>query len=681
MGRRGGLRGRPGFVIIILFAACLTTFCLSWTLLSSAAKEVDSVKRSSWFKYSNNLKEISETNEQVSRRHGQGKDYSLGETFTSKAFAAPVFHQYVAADDKELTNESVASKESIKATVKIETQSFQADAKKLDWQLHTSIAKTVTSMEKYVHLDLKGAPPKMNYLMLFIRLVKRLGATGLLVEYEDMFPYTGILEHIRADNAYSKENINELVKFAEEAGLTLVPLIPTFGHMEFVLKSEFSKLRESDYTPQVIDITQSASYELISEMIKQVLEHHPRAKYLHIGCNEVYELGKGASATEMQLKNLTTSQMFLQHVMRVAEIVRNQASRVTPLIWDDELRQIHSEDLEVSGLPFMVEIVVWQYSGDVLHTIGNDVWDKYARLFKAVWIASSFKGSNEAGHIFTEPVHHLNNQLSWLNLIEAYNTRLTFRGVVLAGRQRYDHFSTLCELLPVAVPSLAVCLATMVNGGFTKDIHKSTSKLIRCNRPLEMTLSTHHHRDAYDCVFPGYELHYAVKGLYKLTVHGPDTRNRVEAWLSDYQVAHAFSNPGQLKVLATSLTEQTSSYYRISGLLEEQLAMIYTEETVDEWMEENVKQKLRRIKLLQDKIQSLLKNRSWPNRPLAVVVGTVYTDYPGGARTENNTQGHQLESDNVHPASQNQSRQPVILNTQSSDNETEVTPASQSQQK
>lgn len=277
MGRRG-LRGRPGFVIIILFAACLTI--LSWKLLMpSAAKEVDYVNRRSSFayskerssfEYSNNLKEISKTNEEVSRRHGQEKDYSLGKTFTSKTFTAPVFHQYGAAEDNELANKSVASKESIKTTVKSETQNFQADAKKLYWQLDKSIVKTVTSMEKLVHLDLKGAPPKMDYLLFFIRLVKRLGATGLLVEYEDMFPYTGILEHIRADNAYSKENISALVKCAEEAGLTLVPLIPTFGHMEFVLKSEFSKLRENDYTPQVIDITQNASYELISEMITQV---------------------------------------------------------------------------------------------------------------------------------------------------------------------------------------------------------------------------------------------------------------------------------------------------------------------------------------------------------------------------------------------------------------------------
>lgn len=34
----------------------------------------------------------------------------------------------------------------------------------------------------------------------------------------------------------------------------------------------------------------------------------------------------------------------------------------------------------------------------------------------------------------------------------------------LAPLRRYDHYSVLCELLPVGIPSLAVCLQSLVNG-------------------------------------------------------------------------------------------------------------------------------------------------------------------------------------------------------------------------
>ena len=42
--------------------------------------------------------------------------------------------------------------------------------------------------------------------------------------------------------------------------------------------------------------------------------------------------------------------------------------------------------------------------------------------------------------------------------------KLSFRGLVLTGWSRYDHFAVLCELLPVALPSLIVNLVIVTQG-------------------------------------------------------------------------------------------------------------------------------------------------------------------------------------------------------------------------
>lgn len=48
--------------------------------------------------------------------------------------------------------------------------------------------------QRLVHFDLKGAPPKISYMKKVITLSKQFGATGLLLEYEDMFPFWGELK-------------------------------------------------------------------------------------------------------------------------------------------------------------------------------------------------------------------------------------------------------------------------------------------------------------------------------------------------------------------------------------------------------------------------------------------------------------------------------------------------------
>lgn len=51
--------------------------------------------------------------------------------------------------------------------------------------------KNTVAANRIFHIDLKGAAPKIDYLLELIPFIKKIGATGILIEYEDMFPFTG----------------------------------------------------------------------------------------------------------------------------------------------------------------------------------------------------------------------------------------------------------------------------------------------------------------------------------------------------------------------------------------------------------------------------------------------------------------------------------------------------------
>lgn len=95
--------------------------------------------------------------------------------------------------------------------------------------------------EVLIHLDLKGAPPKFEFLMDFIGFFasgrgEKVGSskiglvTGFLIEFEDTLPFRGSLECVRADagtqKCYTEDQIKILVKrVTVELGMQLIPLV------------------------------------------------------------------------------------------------------------------------------------------------------------------------------------------------------------------------------------------------------------------------------------------------------------------------------------------------------------------------------------------------------------------------------------------------------------------------
>lgn len=510
---------------------------------------------------------------------------------------------------------------------------------------------------------------QISYLKRLLPIVKSLGATGLLIEYEDMFPFSGTIASIAARNAYTDSDIRELLHaiagsssrmhrkcalnetriifdiVISVTGLSVMPLIQTFGHLEFALKlKDFEHLREVPESPQSLCPSRNESVNFVEKMIEQVVVLHqpqiatnsttsetsefltPNFTHLHIGCDEVYRMGEC-----MRCKSKDRNELFLSHVRTVARFVRRRWPHIKVVIWDDMLRQIQLGDLQNSQLSALVEPMVWVYAEDIYRFVSMQTWDKYAQVFPTVWTASAFKGAHGETLILPPARRHLENNMKWLTVINAETSRFTngIMGLALTGWQRYDHFAVLCELLPVSIPSLAISLSTVSKGYFDTDLtHNHILAALTCSEPSE---SQRTHRPWLEmgrdpelltfakCMFPGSQtLRYVIRLTNSITDarHYLENVNYKRGWLTAYNIRHNFSSPIRIDELISDAVRLEAALTALAKNAADSLIDVFDKWTIDEYIEQTIMPMLDELQKLQEHAKQLMAMRVWPRRPL-----------------------------------------------------------------
>ncbi|KAL5274043.1 hex-4 family protein [Megaselia abdita] len=517
--------------------------------------------------------------------------------------------------------------------------------------------------ERLVHLDMKGAPPKLSFLKRLLPIIKTLGATGLLIEYEDMFPYTGSIQALAAKNAYEENELKDFLESAMMHGLTIMPLIQTFGHLEFALKLQgFEHLREVLDSPQSICPSRKVTMSFLEQLLTQIIEFHLKVAqefsnknnfagaagstgggggggrdgsngsyksftHIHIGCDEVARMGECDDC-----RHYTRNKLFLSHVTSVANFIRSKWNQLNVVIWDDMLREMTLSELVESNIGHYVEPMVWVYALDIYHYISPQLWDTYAKIFHTAWAASAFKGAFGESLMLPPVPQHLENNLRWMAVIAKEGKRFSkgFRGLALTGWQRYDHFAVLCELLPASIPSLLTSLSTVSKGYFEPNPKENDIlKVLECpfqlnNRHsstvwLDLTPSIHHCQLFFTCAYPGGNVYKYVHSLFeKLTeinnylVHVRDQ----SAWMSDYNVRHNFTSTLRVR----DLTAHNDRFiYELTAMGRKAYVImrdIFDEHTISELVEQKIYPLVLKLKTHSDEGQYLLQRNVWPQRPL-----------------------------------------------------------------
>ncbi|RCN43936.1 hypothetical protein ANCCAN_10051 [Ancylostoma caninum] len=259
----------------------------------------------------------------------------------------------------------------------------------------------MTNQKQTIHIhyryNFSGAPPRPSYFKQLLTLFDELGADGVLIEWEDMFPYEGALGKIKNGNAYSLNEALEILQHAESLGLSVIPLVQTIGHLEWILKTkEFSNLRENSSYPMVACIGDPSALELILDSVNQVLTLHSKIKvpYIHIGADELYQMGQcEADQKILPVKyGNNTKRLVFDFINNIASHINQHHPKTKVLMWFDELKNTDHTLIKEYELDQLVTPVVWKYTAELDKDLPKAMWEELALSFPSVWGGSAFKG-------------------------------------------------------------------------------------------------------------------------------------------------------------------------------------------------------------------------------------------------------------------------------------------------
>ncbi|NWU69896.1 HEXDC Hexosaminidase, partial [Pterocles burchelli] len=428
---------------------------------------------------------------------------------------------------------------------------------------------------RLVHLDLKGAAPRVSYLEQVFPLLSQLGANGILIEYEDMFPFKGELEILRSPYAYSEEDIERIQQLAELHKLEVVPLVQTFGHVEFILKHEkYQHLREVERFPNSFNPHLPNTLALLKSILAQVMEKHRRSTWIHIGADEVFHLGEGADSKNWMSHNKgDVGTMYLKHIKEVLGFIATQFWGLRALMWDDMLRKISVGALRGERMGTAAVASCWCPS--------------LCLPWQALHPARSPCPALGVKQVLGEHEDPPASSCRWHQCPHPHPCSPHRAMAWLAPLRRYDHYSVLCELLPVGIPSLAICLQTLVNGGFTEETKRKVLDVLGF-QSMQLEQSTCEGRGT----FPGAEIYHLVEQVHRhLKESIPkalEEESAIKGWFSPYHRKHQFGNPRNMETFGSKVMKLHEDWESFARDLRTHLEGVYFPDTVEEWMEENV---------------------------------------------------------------------------------------------
>ena len=183
-----------------------------------------------------------------------------------------------------------------------------------------------------IQIDVKHHLDHMRVYYEMIDKLARYKINAIIFEFEDKLRYKR-QPLIGAPQAISIDEMAALTEYARDRHIEISPLVQGLGHATFILKHEhYAHLRELSYNRWAFCPLDEGTYDVLFDMYLDAMEATPGSKYLHIGGDEIGNIGICPRCKPTADKE-GVLHLNLYWLNRVSDFII--ANGRTPIFWDD----------------------------------------------------------------------------------------------------------------------------------------------------------------------------------------------------------------------------------------------------------------------------------------------------------------------------------------------------------
>jgi hypothetical protein len=307
----------------------------------------------------------------------------------------------------------------------------------------------------------------------------------------------------------TKAQVRELVAYARERFIDVVPCVELYGHLHDLVRLEtYSPLGEMPHGGEVNPLNPK-SVAVIRDWVEQLTALFP-SPWFHVGMDETYELGK---APGRQLAPAKAGEIYLSFFEQVAGMAAAKGKRV--MIWGDILLQ-HPE--VIPRVPPGTVAIPWRYSDEsnydrfvaplaaakVKSLLGSGVWNYYDAvpdfdhtLRNVDGLIKSARKFGSSGILHTEWTDDGQVLMRMADPAVAYGPVACWHEEVMSRSAYYDRYSRLIHPREHAAVSRILATISEAQSALESAVGTRTFQTLWVNplekRPLERARQ---HREA-----------------------------------------------------------------------------------------------------------------------------------------------------------------------------------------